>query len=253
MLIKNILRVLLTAAGVLLLLDTAVMTVLSNFSFGIILTVLLGAVLAAWGIWFDKINEKTCRGVLRAIKYVAAAGIVFTVGMCCFIAVYGNTDTADGTENIIMVLGCSVKGTEPTQPLKERLDKAITAYGNTKNPNTYIVVSGGQGAQEDISEADAMEKYLAERGIDSSVIIKEDKSTSTSENYKFSKAILDERFGDYKMSVITNDFHIYRSKQLAKLAGLDVTTLHAKTPLSSAPMAYLREVAAIFKMWIFKY
>lgn len=55
------------------------------------------------------------------------------------------------------------------------------------------------------------------------------------------------------MAVITNDFHVYRAKRLARLVGLNVTSIHAKTPLSSAPMMYLREVLAILKLWILKY
>ena len=249
--IKFVIRLLLIVFGVALIIDGLVFTVISNFTVGIILVLLLGAMLASAGIWYEDIHHMTRHGIIRIVKYIVAVGTAFVLGMCVFIAIYGNTDTADGTESVIMVLGCGVNGTVPTQPLAARLDIALSAY--SLNPEAYILVSGGQGPQEDISEAKAMEKYLAERGVDLSKIIKEDRSSSTSENYKYSKEILDRRFSEYTVAIITNDFHIYRAKRLAQLAGLEVTAIHAKTPLTSAPMMYLREVLAILKLWILKY
>ena len=68
--------------------------------------------------------------------------------------------------------------------LARRLDAAL-AYLE-ENPKAYVVVSGGQGAGEDISEAEAMRRYLAARGIEESRILMEDKSMSTLENFLFS-------------------------------------------------------------------
>ena len=247
----TVLRAVLLILGLFLIIDAIVLTFISNFTLGIVFEVLLGALFAVVGIRYDDIKRITSHGALRIIKYIVLAGVLFTFCVCAFTFVCGNIDTADGREDIIMVLGCGVNGEVPTQPLAARLDAAVKAY--SKNSNAYILVSGGKGPQEDITEADAMEKYLLEKGIDKSKIIKEDRSTSTSENYKYSKEILDLRFHDYKIAVITNDFHIYRAKSLAKKAGLDVTTIHAKTPFSSAPMMYLREVLAILKLWILRY
>lgn len=237
--------------GAFLIIDGFVFIFLSNFTIGTIMVLVAGALFCAIGIWFKDVYRITNHGIMRVLKYIVCVGVAFTIGLCGFIAVYGNIDTSSGKEDIIMVLGCAVNGTEPTQPLVERLETAIKAYN--KNNSAYILVSGGQGPQEDISEADAMADYLISRGVDSSNIIKEDRSTSTSENYKYSKEILDSRFSNYTITIITNDFHIYRAKQLAKLADLEVTSIHAKTPFTSAPMMYLREVLAILKLWILRY
>ena len=81
----------------------------------------------------------------------------------------------------------AVKATTPSLTLKSRLDTAIE-YLNITKDDTYIVVSGGQGNGENISEAKAMQRYLIQKGIEEEKIILEDKSTSTNENFKYSRA-----------------------------------------------------------------
>ena len=120
------------------------------------------------------------------------------------------------------------------------------------NPKAIIVVSGGQGPQEDITEALAMERYLISKGTPKERIIKEEESTSTYENLLFSKNILDDIFTDpYKTVVITNNFHIYRATRLAENLGLDATHYHGKTSWYSIPVNYARECIATLKFWIF--
>ena len=115
-----------------------------------------------------------------------------------------------------------------------------------QNPDAIIIVSGGQGAQEDISEAEAMEIYLIENGVKSDKIIKEDKSTSTTENFAFSKEILDKQFSnDYTVAFVTNEYHISRAALCAENAGIDNTThLHSDTSTSYLLAGVLRECFA---------
>ena len=90
-----------------------------------------------------------------------------------------------------------------------------------KNPEALIVVTGGKGLQETVTEAYAMEKYLIENGVDKKIILKEEKAVSTYENIKFSKKILDGCLTDeYSVVVITNHFHIFRGVTMAKRSGL---------------------------------
>lgn len=246
----KIIKWLLFVMGLIFLIDGIIMVLISNFTTGNILVLLLGALLFVWGLKFDKIRELTKNGVGRVLKILVIIGLAVTAVLCTFFAVYGNTDTVTYDEDVIIVLGCAVNGEVPTQPLMARLDRAI-AYAE-KNPDAYIVVTGGQGPQEDITEAECMSRYLLERSISADRIIKEEQATSTNENYKYSKAILDEKLGEYSAAVITNDFHIFRAKQLARINGLEVTTMHAHTPVSSSPMMYLREILAVGKMILFK-
>jgi uncharacterized SAM-binding protein YcdF (DUF218 family) len=135
-------------------------------------------------------------------------------------------------------------------PLQYRLDKAIEYF--SKNPNVIIIVSGAQGPGEDITEALAMERYLKARGIPEEHIIKEEQSTSTLENCTYSKQILDAYFpAGYRAAVITNKFHIYRTVMVAKRVGLPVTHIGAFIQWYNYSITYLREFAAVMKLWIF--
>lgn len=77
----------------------------------------------------------------------------------------------------LIVLGCKVYGEHASRSLRERLDAALIYL--EENPNSQCIVSGGMGEGEKISEAECMYRYLTKKGINSSRIIKEDKSTST--------------------------------------------------------------------------
>lgn len=246
----KLIRFALIILGTLLLIDGAVLSIISNFNTGNILVLSVGAVLFIWGCKYEAINKRTENTIGRFVKTAITAGLICTIAMCTFFAVYGTNDTATYEEDVLLVLGCAVKGEEPSQPLAARLDCAVEY--SQKNPEAFIAVSGGQGTQEYISEAECMARYLIEHGISEEKIIKEDKATSTNENYRYSKKILDEMFSEYSVAVVTNDFHIFRAKQLAKLNGLDVTTVHAHTPISSSPMMYLREILAVVKLVLLK-
>lgn len=246
----KIIRLILLALGLLLLIDGIFLFVFSNFNIGNILVFLMGTILFLWGYKYEEISKMTDNAIGKLLKTVVSFGLIAVVVLCAFFAVYGNNDTSGYDEDVLLVLGCAVKGEEPSQPLAARLDCAIEY--SKKNPDAFIAVSGGQGMQEDISEAECMARYLMERGISEDKIIKEDRATSTNENYRYSKEILDEMFSQYSVAVVTNDFHVFRAKQLAKINGLEVTTVHAHTPISSAPMMYLREILAVAKTAVLK-
>lgn len=166
-----------------------------------------------------------------------------------FIAIFGKIDNVTYKEDAAIVLGAGIKGENVTLTLSHRLDKAVEYIG--KNPSAIIVVSGGQGFQEDISESLAMERYLVDNGVPNDKIIKEQKSTSTYENCLFSKELLDKYFDKpYKTVIITNDFHIYRAIQISKAVGLESTHYHAKTEWYTVSLNYLRECVAVVKTWI---
>ena len=173
--------------------------------------------------------------------------MICSVAIVSFIAVYGQYDNADYNEDAVIVLGAGINGDKVTYPLKVRLDKAMEYH--KLNPDAVIVVTGGQGFQETVTEAYAMEKYLVQNGVEPSKIIKEEKATSTNENMRFSKKLLKE---DSKVVVITNNFHIYRAVSIAKLEGLDnVTHIHAGLQWYNIVPCYIRECLAVLKMWVF--
>lgn len=148
----------------------------------------------------------------------------------------------------LIILGAKVYGMKPSRSLRYRLDRALVYL--KKHPETLVVVSGGQGDDEDVPEAFAMRDYLVKKGYDKENIVTEEESTSTWENLLFSKTILDERLGDYKAMVVSNDYHLYRARMLAERMGMEVSTLSAKTPTDRLLLSRLREFFAIMKSFL---
>lgn len=115
----------------------------------------------------------------------------------------------------LIVLGAQVRGTRITNSLMRRLDCAYQYL--MEHQGTIAVVSGGQGKGEAVSEADAMAENLIVRGIAPERILREDQSTSTWENLKFSA----EYIGDITQpaALVTNNFHVFRSLLIGKQVG----------------------------------
>jgi len=245
---KRVMKILLTVIGSLLILNAIVMLITSNLNIGIIAEFILGVAVAFYGIF----NDKFIAGIPCAIKGIFWIGVgVVAVGVTLLLG-YGVTDNISGNEDAVVVLGSGIRGELLTVGLKNRLDRAVEIYN--ENPDTVIIVSGGQGPQEDITEALAMERYLLRCGVDSERIIKEEKATSTYENFVYSKQILDGLFGEeYDVAFVTNEYHIYRAGSLAKIAGLaDVTHAHSNTVWYTVIPSCIRECMAVVKLWIFK-
>ena len=222
----------------------------SNFNLGVILVVLFGALLVAYGVFHKKIAVLTQKGILKYVKYMIIFCITAEFMIVGFLAIYGQRDNVTYKEDAIVVLGAGIKGERLTLPLKYRLDTAIEY--SEKNPNAIIVVSGGQGFQETVTEASVMKKYLLLHGVSEDKIVEEGKATSTNENMRFSKEILDKKFGaPYSIAVITNGFHIYRGVSISHREGFEnVTHLHAGLQWYNLLPCYLRESLAVVKMWL---
>ncbi|SHK05035.1 DUF218 domain-containing protein [Clostridium cavendishii DSM 21758] len=121
--------------------------------------------------------------------------------------------TSEKKCSAILILGCRVKGEVPSAFLMERTRHGAELF--KKGYGEYIIVSGGKGSGEDISEAEAMKRILIEEGVPKEKIIEENKSTSTAENLKFSSKIIKEKdFND--VLIVSNEFHLRRASILAK-------------------------------------
>lgn len=190
------------------------------------------------------------------IKYVA--GGVICLGAVLFILIegsivyYSRKQPVDQGDYVI-VLGAKVRGTKITNSLKKRLDKAAEyAMGN---PNIKLIVSGGQGPGEDVTEAKAMKEYLILKGIPAVNIIEEGASRNTNENIINSKKIIQDRniaegkdITQTKIIVVTNGFHVYRAIHIGEKQGLSgIEGLAAPTDRILCLNYYVREVFAIVK------
>lgn len=245
--ISVLFQVFMLVLGAVFLLWTVFLIAYTNFDLGMVLTGLVGALFMVYGVFFDKINSVTKRGFFKAVKYSVVFGLCVFMAAAVFLAVYGNTDNTDYGEDALIVLGCGVHGDYPSTPLVNRLDAALKY--SEKNKDAIIVVSGGQGFQESATEGSVMERYLIQSGCEPSRIIKEEHAASTYENMKFSKEILDNIYGanEYNVTILTNDYHVFRAVLIANSVGLKATHAHGKTTWYNIAPSYLREVLAIVK------
>lgn len=150
----------------------------------------------------------------RILFWVLLAGIVVLAAESVQV-IAGMRDGADAEPEYVIVLGAQVKGTRPSKALAKRLEKA-DAYAR-EHPAARFILSGGQGENEDISEAQCMYEYLTQRGIGKERLILEDRSVSTRENLLFS----DELSGCAQTAcgILSNNFHICRALKLARTLG----------------------------------
>ncbi len=237
---KKIFKYASVATGCVLAVYVLIMLMAEGFRLGLVPLSVFSAAFILHGVFLEKFKNT----VSVFLVCVSLAVVVFAGSL----AVYGNNDNVTYKEEVVIVLGKGLDGDKVPPDLANRLDKAVEYH--QKNPDALIVVSGGKGPDEKISEALAMEKYLIDKGIPSDIIIKEDKSTSTQENFAFSSDIISEKIGDdYSAALITNNFHVYRAQKYAEMAGMNVTHLGADIQWYSVPSNYMREILVVAQYW----
>jgi uncharacterized SAM-binding protein YcdF (DUF218 family) len=203
----------------------------------------LGILLAGIGlvkIFLKPVQSKLLRVFIKICHILLFIGIAFILVIEGFI-VSSAFDKNKNKPDYIIVLGAGLWGDKPSLILQQRLNTAID-FANTY-PDVKIIVSGGQGTGETITEAAAMKSFLLQHAIDENKIITEDKSTNTIENLSFSKGIIN-REGyskDIKTTIITSNFHMFRAKFLARRVGLTPYGYSAPIPIYLIPAYYTRE------------
>ncbi|WP_265459086.1 YdcF family protein [Enterococcus sp. HY326] len=153
-------------------------------------------------------------------------------------------------QDYIIVLGAGlIDGKTVTPLLAKRIDKAIQFYKAQKRATMktpMILMSGGKGSDESVSEAEAMRAYALEQGIAAEDILMETNSRTTLENMKFSKEIMDAGSDQpYNAIFTSNNFHIFRAGLFARQAKIKADGIGAKTAGYYLPNAFLREFVAI--------
>ena len=155
----------------------------------------------------------------------------------------------------IIIHGAGLDGPRPTPLLAGRIDKALELW-NKQHQHGKFVVSGGQGADEVVSEAQAMRDYLLEKGVPADAILMEDKSTTTWENLKNSLAVIRAdraTSDDFTTAVVTSDFHVFRCAEYAHNLGIKADGIGSHTKGWYWPTAFIREVIAITKAHLWPY
>ena len=167
----------------------------------------------------------------RILLALVCAGLAAFVWLEALIIRDAHTDPEAENAQCVIILGAGVNGTEPSLMLSSRLRAALDFIAD--KPDIPIICSGGQGPGEDISEADCMADWLIAHGVDESRIYREDRSTSTQENFAYSEEIMAELgldAGDM-FAFVTNDYHIFRA---GRIAGTDAACGVAATLPRSA-------------------
>lgn len=205
----------------------------------------MGAVCILLGEFFCRLEwrrkvprwlRRTAAGLfcLGALLFCIVEGLVFT-GFCT---------TAEPGADYVIILGAQWKESGPSEVLRRRLDKAV-AYLE-ENPETMVIVSGGQGANEPISEAAGMKQYLLDAGIAEERILTEEESVNTKENLENSGRLID--LENSRVVLVTNNFHMYRAVKIAEKQGYSqVEALPASSVIGLLPNNLLREFLSVLK------
>lgn len=225
-----------------------------------------------------KVLPKWLKGVLCAgMSFFLATYIAFlSYSLATAASSKARLDALPEDEQLtVMIFGCYVRGEEPGRTLTTRLDAALSLL--KRYPNADCIVSGGQGSNEAISEAEAMRRYLVSRGIAEERITLEDRSTNTSENLEYTFAILtgSESDGsaastlgspassnstDSAQSVdtdgrrlvgVSSEYHLPRIRMLSRALGREIETYPAYDANIGNTLIYtLREYMGVAKLWL---
>lgn len=181
------------------------------------------------------------------------------VGVLCFgslfgAVMYGSYDHINGNPQIMVILGCQVKPWGPSILLQDRLDKALDYLED--HPDMTVVVSGGQGPDEHVTEARAMADYLMEQGVEEERILLEEASHNTVQNLRYTARLLEEEGYDMEQDivVVSNGFHLTRVRMLfERIWGGDENLSTLAAPSSHVPSRikmYIREPLALVKSFV---
>jgi uncharacterized SAM-binding protein YcdF (DUF218 family) len=172
--------------------------------------------------------------------------VLFAATLETLILLSANTDPekVSGKIDTILILGGGTKNNRPGAVLKSRLDQAL-AYAEN-HPDVTFIVSGGLGFGKTTSEGTIMKNYLMENGIHPERITIEEKATSTYENLLYTKEMIQP---DDQVLIVTSDFHLFRTKMIARRVGVEAEGLGSPLRISSIPQAHVREYMAIIKSY----
>ena len=209
---------------------------------GILVCVALIAVLLFWkrfkgliaSLWEKRAGKVFVCTVSAIIGFSAILAVVLTAAMSKQV-----NDPPPDENTTMVVLGCKVKDGKPSLMLQRRLEAAYEYL--SEHESVCVVVSGGKGDDELISEAECMKEYLISQGIAAERIFPEDKSTTTKENLLFSKNIIKKNGLPTTITLITDGFHQYRAEMLAKKIDIDPYNISGYTTWYLVPTYYVRE------------
>lgn len=194
---------------------------------------------------------KSVKAVVRIFTAILCIGLVI-FGITEAIIIHASRGDADEPAQYLLVLGAKVNENGPSLTLKNRIDAAYDYL--TAHPGTIAILSGGQGSDEPITEAQCMFDELTAMGIAPDRLWMEGNSTNTWENLKFTLSLIEEKTGTkpQKIALLSSEFHLYRAGLFAGRFGLETVGVPAKTSLFFLKVNYfIREAAAVWYYILF--
>ena len=221
---------------------------IAGYSFTALVCICLMGVLLFYNICYltkNKFPKST-----RVVKSV------FTILLCIGILVVGATEMLiiresfgdrDERFDYLLVLGAKVRTDGPSVSLMDRI--RATAVYLEEHPEVIAIVSGGQGPDEPMTEAQCMYEQLVKLGVDPDRIWLEDQATSTWENLRFTMDLIEEKTGQRpeKIGLLSSEYHLFRAKLFAKECGVEAVGIPAHTSrISQMVNHFMREVAGVW-------
>lgn len=221
---------------------------IAGYSFTALVCICLMGVLMFYNICYltkNKFPKST-----RVVKSV------FTILLCIGILVVGATEMLiiresfgdrDERFDYLLVLGAKVRTDGPSVSLMDRI--RATAVYLEEHPEVIAIVSGGQGPDEPMTEAQCMYEQLVKLGVDPDRIWLEDQATSTWENLRFTMDLIEEKTGQRpeKIGLLSSEYHLFRAKMFARACNVEAVGIPAHTSrISQMVNHFMREVAGVW-------
>ena len=186
------------------------------------------------------------KGVTRIFTALLVAGLL-VVGTTEALIIHASFGDPGEQVEYMVVLGAKVNADGPSVSLWDRICGAYEYL--EEHPHVIAVVSGGQGTDEPITEAECMYRELVNLGIDPKRIWREEEATSTWENFKFSLDLIEEKTGTRptKLGVLSSEYHLFRASLFARACDVEFVGIPAKTSRASQAINhFMREVAGVW-------
>lgn len=192
-------------------------------------------------------SSRLFRGTVITVSIIAAVLIV----LAAVISVFMIKTALNKPENpsVMIVLGCRVREDRPSLMLEKRINAAYDYL--VRYPDSVCILSGGQGSDEIMSEAECMHRVLVSKGISPDRLFKEERSTNTYENIKYSLEIINEEGFQGETAIVTSEFHLQRAVMIARKQGLEAASIPAKTAVFLLPTYWVRDCLGVAYEFVF--
>ena len=184
--------------------------------------------------------------VTRIVTVCVAIGVL-VVGITEAVIIGASFGDPKEQVEYMVVLGAKVNADGPSVSLWDRICGAYEYM--EEHPDVIAVLSGGQGTDEPITEAECMYRELVSLGIDPRRLWLEEEATSTWENLHFTLDLIEEKTGvrPAKLGVLSSEYHLFRASLFAKACDVEFVGIPAKTSRASQAINhFMREVAGVW-------